>query len=113
MGEHHDVGPSSVEARVAALEAVLVERGLITSDTIEAVVQAYEQEVGPHVGARVVARAWTDPGYRERLLTNGTAAIAELGVGGAQGEVIVRRAVGGAGVRPGGLAPGRRPPLVA
>ncbi len=92
MGEHHTEGPSDVEARVAALETVLVERGLITTDTIEAIVQAYEHDIGPHLGAAVVARAWTDPDYRERLLADGTAAIAELGLGGAQGEVIVTKA---------------------
>jgi len=94
MGEHHADGPSDVEARVAALETVLVERGLITTDTIEAIVQAYEHDIGPHLGAAVVAKAWTDPDYRERLLADGTAAIAELGLGGAQGEVIVTKANG-------------------
>ena len=89
MGEHHEEGPSTVEARVAALESVLVGRGLITTDTIEAIVQAYEHDIGPHLGAAVVARAWTDPAFRARLLTDGTSAIAELGLGGAQGEVIV------------------------
>lgn len=89
-GEHggHEAGPSPIEARVAALEAALVERGLISSDAIEAVVQAFEHEIGPHLGARVVARAWTDPAYRRRVLDEGTAAVAELGIGGAQGAVI-------------------------
>jgi nitrile hydratase subunit alpha len=87
-GGSHDDGPSPLEARVAALEAALVERGLISSDTIEAVVQAFEHEIGPHLGARVVARAWIDPDYRERLLDEGTAAVAELGIGGVQGAVI-------------------------
>lgn len=94
MGEHHTSAPSDVEVRVSALEALLVERGLITTDSIEAVVQAYEHDIGPHLGASVVARAWTDPAYRERLLADGTTAIAELGIGGAQGEVIVVRANG-------------------
>lgn len=92
MAEHHEDGPSGIEARVAALETVLVERGLITTDTIEAIVQAYEHDIGPHLGAMVVAKAWTDPAYRGRLLADGTAAIAELGLGGAQGEVIVVKA---------------------
>ena len=94
MGEHHEEGPSTLEARVAALEAVLVERGLITTDTIESIVQTYEHDIGPHLGASVVARAWTDPAYRDRLLADGTAAVAELGLGGAQGEVIVVKANG-------------------
>jgi nitrile hydratase len=84
----HDAGPTPIELRVAALEAALVERGLIATDTIEAVVHAFEEEIGPHLGARVVARAWVDPSYRERLLDEGTAAVAELGIGGAQGAVI-------------------------
>lgn len=84
----HEAGPSPIEARVAALESVLVERGLISSDTIEAVVQAFEEEIGPHLGARVVARAWTDGAYRSRLLEEGTSAVAELGIGGAQGAAI-------------------------
>jgi nitrile hydratase len=89
MSDRHEEGPSEVEARVAALESVLVERGLITTDAIEAIVQTYEHDVGPHLGAKVVARAWVDPEYRERLLDDGTAAIAEMGFGGAQGEVIL------------------------
>lgn len=92
MGEHHQEGPSTVEARVAALEATLVGRGLISTDTIEAIVQTYEHDIGPHLGAAVVARAWTDPAYRARLLADGTAALAELGLGGAQGEVVVVKA---------------------
>ena len=92
MGEHHEEGPSTLEARVAALEAVLVERGLITTDTIESIVQTYERDIGPHLGASVVARAWTDAAYLDRLLADGTAAVAELGLGGAQGEVIVVKA---------------------
>jgi nitrile hydratase subunit alpha len=84
----HDAGPSPIEVRVAALEAALVEQGLISSDTVEAIVQAFENEIGPHLGAQVVAKAWIDPDYRERLLEEGTAAVAELGIGGAQGAVI-------------------------
>lgn len=75
--------------RAEALEALLVERGLVTSEAIDAVVEHYERDVGPMNGARVVARAWVDPAYRERLLRDGTAAIAELGFGGPQGEKLV------------------------
>ena len=92
MGERHGEGPSAVEARVAALESLLVDRGLVTTDAIEAIVQAYEHEIGPHLGASVVARAWVDGAFRRRLLADGTAAVAELGIGGAQGEVIVAKA---------------------
>ena len=79
----------AVERRVAAMEALLVEKGLITTDAIDAVVELYEHDIGPMNGAKVVARAWVDAGYRERLLADGTAAIAELGFGGAEGEHIV------------------------
>jgi nitrile hydratase len=87
--EHHGPGPSPIERRVAALESLLVERGLITSDVVDAVVETYERDVGPLNGARVVARAWVDPDYRARLLADGTAAIGELGYGGAEGEHLV------------------------
>ena len=75
--------------RTQALESLLIEKGLITTDVIDAVVRTYEQDVGPLNGARVVARAWVDPAYRERLLADGTAAVAELGFSGAQGADIV------------------------
>jgi nitrile hydratase len=85
--QHANARPvAPAAARVAALEALLVERGVITSDAVDAVVDVFEHEVGPQNGARVVARAWMDPGYRARLLADGTAAIAELGIGGAEGE---------------------------
>ncbi len=87
--EHHASEPSPIERRVAALESLLVERGLITSDVVDAVVETYERHVGPLNGARVVARAWTDPAYRARLLADGTRAIGELGFGGAEGEHLV------------------------
>jgi len=80
---------SSPERRAEALEALLRKRGAITGATIDASVRHYEQDVGPLNGARVVARAWLDPGYKRRLLADGTAAIAELGYGGPQGEHMV------------------------
>jgi nitrile hydratase len=75
--------------RVEALTSLLTERGLIDSATVENFIKTYEQSVGPMNGARVVARAWTDPDYRARLLADGAAAIAELGFKGPQGEHIV------------------------
>jgi nitrile hydratase len=78
-----------VEARVAAIESVLVEKGIIDTDALDAIVQHFEDNLGPMNGAKVVARAWTDPAYKERLLTDGTAAIAELGFGGPEGEFMV------------------------
>jgi nitrile hydratase len=86
---HHRTEPSPIERRVAALESLLVERGLITSDVVDAVVETYEHDVGPLNGARVVARAWVDDDYRARLLSDGTRAIGELGYGGAEGEHLV------------------------
>jgi len=68
------------EARARALQSLLIERGLLSTDAIDAVISHYETEVGPMNGARVVARAWTDPSYRERLLSDATGAIDELGI---------------------------------
>jgi len=88
--DHHHPAPlSSVEIRARALEQLLMEKGLIQEGFIDAVVSAYENDIGPMNGARVVARAWVDPAYKARLLANGTAAIAELGFGGPEGEHLV------------------------
>jgi nitrile hydratase len=81
--------PSDVALRVKALESILVEKGMVDPATIDAVIETYESKIGPRNGARVVARAWADPAYRKRLLADGTAAIAELGYGGSQGEHMV------------------------
>lgn len=78
-----------VALRTEALEQILVERGLVDPAVMDAYIRTYEQDVGPMNGAKVVARAWTDPDYRQRLLENGTGAIAELGFKGPQGEHIV------------------------
>ena len=75
--------------RVEALASLLAERGLIDEATVETFIKTYEQSVGPMNGAKVVAKAWTDPQYRARLLADGTAAIGELGFKGPQGERIV------------------------
>ncbi len=86
---HHPAALSPVEIRARALEELLKEKGLIQEGFIDAVVSAYENDIGPMNGARVVARAWMDPAYKARLLENGTAAIAELGCGGPEGEHLV------------------------
>ena len=86
---HHPAPVSPVEHRVAALEALLTERGLLPEGFIEEITRRYESQIGPMNGAKVVARAWTDPGYRRRLLADGTAAIAELGFGGPEGDHMV------------------------
>ena len=85
---HHGV-ESYASARTKAIESLLVEKGLIASDAIDAIVETYEQDIGPMNGARVVARAWSDPEYRKRLLEEGTEAIAEMGFIGNQGGQII------------------------
>jgi nitrile hydratase subunit alpha len=87
----HQAVPSDVALRVKALESLLVEKGMVDPAAIDATVDLYENKVGPRNGARVVARAWVDEEYRKRLLDEktGTAAIAELGYGGAQGEYMI------------------------
>ncbi len=94
MNQHHHAqaipGPgSAADIRTKALESLLIEKGFITTDAIDAVVQAYEQDIGPMNGATVVARAWVDPAYKKRLLADGTSAIAELGFGGREGVDMV------------------------
>ena len=86
---HHPAPVSPVERRVAALEALLTERGLVPEGFIEETIRRYESEIGPMNGAKVVARAWTDPSYKQRLLADATAAIAEFGFGGAEGDHMV------------------------
>jgi nitrile hydratase len=85
----HQVVPSDAALRVKALESLLTEKGLVDAKALDALIEKYEREVGPRNGARVVARAWADPAYKQRLLTDATSAIAELGYGGAQGEHMV------------------------
>jgi nitrile hydratase len=80
---------SDPERRVRALETVLVEKGYVDPAALDALVETYETRIGPRNGARVVARAWVDPAYREWLLADGTAAIASLGYTGRQGDEIV------------------------
>ena len=95
MSEHHDDHDHEHEAepyaslRTKALESLLVEKGYVTTDAIDALVKTYEEDIGPMNGARVVARAWVDPKYKGRLLQDGTKAIAELGFQGAEGSEIV------------------------
>ena len=80
---------SEVASRVRAIETILTEKGYVDPAALDAIVEAYETRIGPRNGARVVARAWVDPAYRQRLLSDATAAIAELGYGGRQGEHMV------------------------
>ncbi len=80
---------AEIAARVKALESIMIEKGIMTTDAIDRLVEIYENEVGPQLGAAVVAKAWTDPEFKARLLANGTEACAELGIGGLQGEDMV------------------------
>ena len=85
-GAHGARAPVDPELRVRALESLLTEKGLVDPAALDAITDFYENRVGPHNGARVVARAWTDDEFRERLLRDAGAAIAELGFEGSQGE---------------------------
>src|SRR6202521_5452876 len=85
----HQAVPSDLTLRVKALESLLVEKGLVDPAALDLLIDTYENKVGPRNGARVVARAWVDPAYKQRLLTDADAAIAELGYGGMQGEHMV------------------------
>ncbi len=85
----HQAVPSDPALRVRALESLLVAKGLVDRAALDALVDAYEHQIGPRNGARVVARAWVDEAYKQRLLSNATAAIAELGYGGRDGEHMV------------------------
>jgi nitrile hydratase len=92
-GHHdHDHGqdpPSDMALRAKALESLMVEKGLVDPAALDAIVDHFEHRVGPRNGARVVARAWADPAYKARLLADATAAIAELGYAGGQGDHMI------------------------
>jgi len=85
----HQTVPSDVALRTKSLESLLVEKGLVDPEALDALVDAYENKIGPRNGARVVAHAWVDPDYKKRLLNDGAQAIAELGYLGMQGEHMV------------------------
>jgi len=90
MAEHdHGSHLTEVELRVRALESLLVEKDLVDPKALDILIDTYEHKIGPRNGAQVVARAWTDPEYRQRLLDDATAAIAEFGFTGRQGEHMV------------------------
>ncbi|HSZ64647.1 MAG TPA: nitrile hydratase subunit alpha [Xanthobacteraceae bacterium] len=88
---HHDQGSelSEMQLRVRALETVLAEKGYFDPAAIDALVQAYETKVGPHVGARVVAKAWSDPAFKKSLLEDGSKAVATLGVLNRVGDHLI------------------------
>ena len=83
------VSDAEIAVRAKALESLLVEKGLVSTDAIDKVVSAYETDIGPMLGARVVARAWSDPDFKALLLEDANAACEQLGIGGMQGEHMV------------------------
>jgi nitrile hydratase len=89
MADHHDHEHSEIALRVEAIESLLTEKGIIDTATVDEIVRYYEQDVGPLNGAKVVARAWTDPMYKARLLISPDRAIAEMGYGGAEASRMV------------------------
>ena len=90
MSDHHRSAPlTDVERRAQALEDLLVERGLVDPAAVDAIMNAYAEDIGPMNGAKVVARAWVDADYRSRLLADGSAAVAELGFRGPEGDHLV------------------------
>ncbi|MEJ2867819.1 nitrile hydratase subunit alpha [Actinomycetospora sp. OC33-EN08] len=86
LSRHSD---AELAARAKAMESILVEKGIIGSDAIDYMSSVYENEVGPQIGAKVIAKAWTDPEFRARLLADATKACEELGFGGMQGEEMI------------------------
>jgi nitrile hydratase len=89
QGQEHQAVPSDLTLRVKSVESLLVEKGLVDRAALDALVDTFEHKVGPRNGARVVAKAWIDPAYKQRLLADPDHAIAELGYGGQQGEHMV------------------------
>lgn len=87
--KHIPRSEEEIAARVKALEALMIEKGIMTTDAVDRLAEIYENEVGPHLGAKVVAKAWTDPAFKERLLADASAACEELGIGGLQGEDMI------------------------
>jgi len=87
--DHGQEPPSDMALRVKALESLMVEKGLVDPAALDAIVDHFEHKVGPRNGARVVAKAWSDPAYKARLMDDATSAIAELGYAGGQGDHMV------------------------
>ena len=87
--QHHNAGTSGPELHVKALESLLAEKGLVDPQALDSIIDTYEHKIGPKNGARMVARAWTDPAYKKRLLADATAAAAEMGFAGPEGGHMV------------------------
>ena len=86
---NHRAALSDVQLRVRALESLLIEKGVVNREALDTIIDHYENKVGPHIGARVVAKAWTDPDFKARLLEDASATLAELGHTGIEGSHIV------------------------
>ncbi|MDQ0137815.1 nitrile hydratase [Neorhizobium galegae] len=87
--DDHTVPPSTLALRIKAIETLMVEKGKVDPGAVSEIVDIFQNKLGPRIGAGVVARAWSDPAYKTRLLENGTEALKEVGVGGLQGEAMV------------------------
>src|SRR2546425_2642280 len=86
---HHPEAPSEIESRALALESLLVEKGLLTSSSVDEIIRSFEQDIGPMRGARAVARAWVDPEFKRRLLSDAKAAFQEIGITEHQAEELI------------------------
>ncbi len=86
--DDHTLPPSSLALRIKAIETLMIEKGKIDPGAVTEIVDIFQNKLGPRIGARVVARAWTDAAFKERLLADGTETLKELGIGGLQGEVM-------------------------
>jgi nitrile hydratase subunit alpha len=80
---------AEIVARTKALESLLIEKGFLSAEAVDKIAEMYEKEIGPHLGAKVIARAWTDPEFKQRLLEDASEACREMGIGGVQGEDMV------------------------
>ena len=89
MTSHHHRPESEIALRVKAIESLLVEKGIVDPAALDAIIDTYEHKVGPHIGAQIVAKAWTDPEFKQRLLADGPSAISELGLTGFSSEHMV------------------------
>lgn len=89
MSSHHHRPESDIALRVKAIESLLVEKGIVDPAALDAIIDTYENKVGPHIGAQIVAKAWVDPEFKQRLLADGTRAISELGLTGFSSEHMV------------------------
>lgn len=89
MSSSHEHSEADIALRVKAIESLLIEKGIVEAAALDTIIDAYEHKIGPHNGARIVAKAWIDPRFKQRLLTDGTSAIAELGLTGFSSEHMV------------------------